>query len=167
MNKKQSSKKKKGFTLIELLVVVLIICILSAIAVPRYKLAVEKNRAKLILAVMKDISKAENIYQLTHGQYTGNFQELDIDLPYKSISKDKTSSYITTSDGLAYALSVEAGYFNLTGGTKKFSVMSFQSTYLLCYPRNNDLGKQICRSLGCLENELNNLYCILRDRAKI
>jgi type IV pilus assembly protein PilE len=72
---------KKAFTLIELLVVVLIIGILAAIALPQYRLAVEKTRAVEALTLGKAMISAQEIYYLTYSQYTDNFHNLDIACP--------------------------------------------------------------------------------------
>ena len=83
----------KAFTLIELLVVVLIIGILSAIALPQYRKAVFKARATEMLIIGRSIQKAEQIYKLANGNYTGNLEELDVQMPcsYSAYAGSDTS----------------------------------------------------------------------------
>lgn len=71
---------KQGFTLIELLVVVLIIGILSSVALPQYKKAVDKSRAAAIWPVIKSYCDAMEVCRLGKGDICTT-DELDIKLP--------------------------------------------------------------------------------------
>ena len=71
---------QKAFTLIELLVVVLIIGILAAIALPQYEKAVVKARLATIKPIIASIKQAEEIYYMANQKYTGDENELDINL---------------------------------------------------------------------------------------
>ena len=57
---KQKAVNKSGFTLMELLIVVVIIGLLSAIALPMYKKAVERSRASDALTTMQAVAKSEH-----------------------------------------------------------------------------------------------------------
>ena len=71
-----------AFTLIELLVVVLIIGILAAVAVPQYQKAVEKTKGTHALALLRQITLAQNQYYLANGKFAEKFADLDIDIPF-------------------------------------------------------------------------------------
>jgi len=97
---------EKGFTLIELLVVVLIIGILSAVALPQYENAVLKSRAAGLLANMKTIRQAAEVYYMANGGYPVSFSELDVSFAGEESrgGEEKNSSNIVLSDGTYYRL---------------------------------------------------------------
>ena len=76
---------KKGFTLIELLVVVLIIGILSSMALPQYRKAVEKARATEAVSNIAVLMSAIDRYILANGyedRYDSSFFDaLDVQMP--------------------------------------------------------------------------------------
>ncbi len=86
-----------AFTLIELLVVVLIIGILAAVAVPQYKVAVQKAQLTKLIPLVDALYKAEEVYYLANGTYTANLSLLDLTLDTTDncelITQTKTGYY--------------------------------------------------------------------------
>lgn len=67
--KKTSKQNKKGFTLVELIVVISIIGILAGIAIPRFMEATKSARGAKIIADMRTIESATNVYYAKYGKY--------------------------------------------------------------------------------------------------
>lgn len=71
-----SGSRKLGFTLIELLVVVLIIGILAAVALPQYKLAVQKTQFTAMIPWVENMVRQQEIYLMENGSYANSFEEM-------------------------------------------------------------------------------------------
>ena len=95
-----------GFTLIELLVVVLIIGILAAIAVPKYRVAVAKAQAVEAITVLTALEKARTAYHLANGTWPTSMDDLDITV------KDSASYRFNVRPGALEAFSKKGyGFF--------------------------------------------------------
>ena len=67
-------KARKGFTLVELVVVIAILGILAGIAIPRFMEATKSARGAKIVADMRTIESAVNIYYVKYGAYPSEDQ---------------------------------------------------------------------------------------------
>ena len=91
LSKTFSGHKNAGFTLIELLVVVLIICILAAVALPQYQMAVSKVQVNQIVSEVRELKRAVTLYYLANGANPTSIEQLD--LPGGWTEQETTDGY--------------------------------------------------------------------------
>jgi len=72
--------RRKGFTLIELLIVVVIIGILAAIAVPKFKNTKGKAFAASLKSDLRNLATAEEAYFYENASYTSSVAALNVSL---------------------------------------------------------------------------------------
>ncbi len=145
---------KKGFTLIELLVVVLIIGILSAIALPQYQTAVDKARYSTMMAAVRALKDAEELYYLTNGKYTDNMEDLAGSLP-AGCSIDGTKALcdeVTLFIGYAGDPTRVFGRISPLGNAYLMGLDRYdKDVYCYAYKESGERGLRLCKSLGGLQ----------------
>ena len=148
-------KSNQAFTLIELLVVVLIIGILAAVALPQYKIAVDKAIYTSTLPTIKALKEAEQIFFLANGTY-GNFDEIEIPSNCTKYSITVLECKITGSKTTRVTYSTSAKELNtsLPGGVELQYYL--QSPTIRCGGCSSmeSYCARFCKILGAIPNTM-------------
>ena len=116
-------RRSQGFSLVELAVVVIIIGVLAAFGVPRFRDSVERSKASEAFNYLSAVRSAQERYHSLKGTYATATTDLDVDLPdpkyftVGTISDSDLSGTGSIEEGWALILSrsgPSAGYGNYT-----------------------------------------------------
>ena len=157
-------KNKKGFTLIEMLVVILIIGILAAITLPKYRIIKEKARATSAIQTVDMIVDAMERYYMIHDQFpkaTGHsscsdlYPVLDIDLNAIKYFQCYYDNYTVNADRWLSGVSTINRYHIVKQYSYKNS--PWINKGLICWidGPDNTLAADICRNLCGVKNLFN------------
>jgi prepilin-type N-terminal cleavage/methylation domain-containing protein len=75
---KKQCFNSRGFTLVELSVVIVIIGVLAAFGVPKFRSAVERSKAAEAYNYLSSVATAQERYAARQGTYAGQLTELDM-----------------------------------------------------------------------------------------
>jgi general secretion pathway protein G len=65
-----------GFTLVELMIVLAIIATMTAMVMPRYRLAVQTSRRMVAIAEIKDLGAKIELFEAAYGMYPASLADL-------------------------------------------------------------------------------------------
>ena len=74
-----STRSSGGFTLVELAVLIIVISVLAAFAVPRFRDSAERTKAKEAFAYLSSLRAAQERYAARNGTYAGDLEALDLE----------------------------------------------------------------------------------------
>jgi prepilin-type N-terminal cleavage/methylation domain-containing protein len=101
-NVQNKQKRDGGFTLVELAIVIVIIGVLAAFGVPRFRDSVERSKASEAFSYLSSVRSAQERYHGRAGTYAADLTKLDVQLP--------TPKYFEASAVVANGASLEKGW---------------------------------------------------------
>ena len=138
----------RGFTLIELLVVVLIIGILSAVALPQYRIAVAKAKYTKVMPLLRHYINEQNLYYLANGTYAATWEELGAELP-AGANLHAADRFMLDKDYWQIRSQPKDGIFIRSGVAEALEVSMSLNGRATCIAYDRDeFAKRVCKSFG-------------------
>ncbi|MBS1726532.1 MAG: prepilin-type N-terminal cleavage/methylation domain-containing protein [Armatimonadetes bacterium] len=90
---------KQGFTLVELLIVIIIIAVLAAVAIPKFKDSGIRSKESALRSNLKVVRDAIDVFKTDTGTYPAGLSDLSAtSAPTAGLDNTGTSKSITASD---------------------------------------------------------------------
>ena len=105
---------RKGFSLVELAVVVIIIGVLAAFGVPRFRDAVERSKASEAFSFLSAIRSAQERYQARQGQYAKSLGSLDISMSPPAYFRDVAGNNLGNTTAIVVDTTPKNSKWSLT-----------------------------------------------------
>lgn len=142
---KKQRRNERGFTLVELAVVIVIIGVLAAFAVPRFRDAVERSKASESYNYLSAVIASMERYHSKQGTYAASLNDLDIKMgapKYFSVGEIQPGSSGSLEDSWSITLTrtgASAGYgaYTVTFTEKGFDTANSTISEL---PEINPMG---------------------------
>ena len=132
---------------------VLIISILSAIALPQYRLAVAKSHVAAVMPVLMNIKKAEKVYYLANGEYTYFPSHLGIGIP-KWGNTNPTNGMINDHFSINFGSTYATGYYCPHAGINGYSSCGEQPEFRYRINFQDDSNQIVCKGYTDLGRKL-------------
>jgi prepilin-type N-terminal cleavage/methylation domain-containing protein len=97
MFSRSNRRSRHGFSLVELAVVVIIIGVLAAFGVPRFRDSVERAKCSEAVSFLSSIRSAQERYQARKGVYASRLGDMDIAMQPPKYFKDSTGGELDSA----------------------------------------------------------------------
>lgn len=153
------SRKRTAFSLVELAVVVIIIGVLAAFGVPRFRDAVERSKASEAFSFLASVRSAQERYQARQGLYATKLGQLDISVsPPKFFKEEDGTTDIGT--GTTFTLSGTKSLASWKVIVTRHAATSSYGAYTIAF---TDLGFDRTTSSIATDSDLNSRINPLGD----
>jgi type IV pilus assembly protein PilA len=145
-------RARAGFSLVELAVVVIIIGVLAAFGVPRFRDSVERAKCSEAISFLSSVRSAQERYQARKGVYASRVGDLDIAMQAPKYFKDSSGSDLDSPTAGISCDPSTAGFPHWTMTLQRDTASSSYGNYTVVF---TELGLDSINSTIVADTDLN------------
>jgi prepilin-type N-terminal cleavage/methylation domain-containing protein len=152
MFSRSNRRSREGFSLVELAVVVIIIGVLAAFGVPRFRESVERAKCSEAVSFLGSIRSAQERYQARKGIYASRLGDMDIAMQPPKYFKDSNNNDLDSATAGVYVDVTTPGNPHWSMMLQRDATSSSYGNYLVIF---TELGLDSINSTIVADTDLN------------